>query len=149
MGTQQHLFLVFLFVCLLSQNHTLELCSRKIHLVTPMAHSAVFLLRTLAVMCRILVQTLHCTQATFTTAFDRKKLPHDWNSGKSLLNQTKTTPHPHYTGMVTHSCMFDFAWLCKKSTLYLPKIKEHWRRVAMSTNWCTVFFKSSYTFNYA
>lgn len=53
-------------------------------------------------------QTLHCTQATFTTALARKKLFHDWNSGKSLLNLTKPTLHPHYTSMVTHSCMFDF-----------------------------------------
>lgn len=89
-----------------------------------MARLAVFLLRTLAVMCRILLWTLHCTQATFTTAFDRKKLPHDWNSGKSLFNQKTSTPHPHYRGMVIHSCVFDFEWLCKKSTLHKANSNE-------------------------
>lgn len=140
-----NIFLVFLFMCLLRQKSHIRNVQQENSL--SYFHGtflAVFLLRTLAVMCRILLWTLHCSQATFTTAFDRKKLPHDWNSGKSLFNQKTSTPHPHYRGMVTHSCVFDFEWLCKKSTLYLPQSKQQWRRVAMSTSWCTVFGKSSY-----
>lgn len=69
-------------------------------------------------------QTLHCTQVTFATASARKRMLHDWNSRKSLLNQTKPSPHPHYTSMVTHSCMFDFVQ--EKHSVSSKKQRAEW-----------------------